>query len=65
VRSAEVAPGDTVIVMGIGGIGASALQGAAHAGATTVVAVDPVAHKREWAAQFGATHHTSTLREPL
>jgi S-(hydroxymethyl)glutathione dehydrogenase/alcohol dehydrogenase len=51
--------------MGIGGIGASALQGAAHAGATTVVAVDPVAHKREWAAQFGATHHTSTLREPL
>ena len=63
VRSAEVAPGDTVIVMGIGGIGASALQGAAHAGATTVIAVDPVARKRGWAAQFGATHAFATIDE--
>ena len=61
--SADVAPGDTVIVMGIGGIGASALQGAAHAGATTVIAVDPVARKREWAAQFGATHAFATIDE--
>jgi S-(hydroxymethyl)glutathione dehydrogenase/alcohol dehydrogenase len=63
VRSAEVAPGDTVIVMGIGGIGANALQGAAHAGASTVIAVDPVAPKREWAAQFGATDAFATIEE--
>jgi NDMA-dependent alcohol dehydrogenase len=63
VNSANVKPGDTVIVMGIGGIGANALQGAAHAGATTIIAVDPVAQKREWAAQFGATHAYETIEE--
>ena len=46
VNSAEVSPGDTVIVMGIGGIGINAVQGAAHAGASHVIAVDPVAFKR-------------------
>ena len=47
VNSAEVAPGDTVIVMGVGGIGINAVQGAAHAGASHVIAVDPVEFKRE------------------
>ncbi len=56
VNSAEVAPGDVVIVMGIGGIGINAVQGARHAGATTIVAVDPVAFKREKAQEMGATH---------
>ncbi|MGH9116087.1 MAG: zinc-binding dehydrogenase, partial [Acidimicrobiales bacterium] len=56
VNSAEVRPGDTVIIMGIGGIGINAVQGAAHAGATNVVAVDPVAFKREKALEMGATH---------
>jgi S-(hydroxymethyl)glutathione dehydrogenase/alcohol dehydrogenase len=63
VNSANVRTGDTVIVMGIGGIGANAVQGAAHAGATTVIAVDPVARKREWAATFGATHAYETIDE--
>ncbi len=63
VNSARVRPGDTVIVMGVGGIGANALQGAAHAGATTIIAVDPVPAKREWAAQFGATHAYATIEE--
>jgi S-(hydroxymethyl)glutathione dehydrogenase/alcohol dehydrogenase len=56
VRSANIRPGATVIVMGIGGIGANALQGAVHAGATTVIAVDPAPFKQEKAAEFGATH---------
>ena len=47
VHSAELTPGDTVIIMGIGGIGINAVQGAAHAGASHVIAVDPVAMKRE------------------
>lgn len=63
VRSADVQPGDTVIVMGIGGIGVNALQGAAHAGATTIIAVDPVAAKEDWAKQFGATHFFTGIDE--
>ncbi|HLH47229.1 MAG TPA: NDMA-dependent alcohol dehydrogenase [Acidimicrobiales bacterium] len=55
VNSAEVRPGDTVIVMGVGGIGINAVQGAAHAGAGHVIAVDPVEFKREKAIEFGAT----------
>ncbi len=43
----RVRPGDVVIVMGIGGIGINAVQGAAHAGASRIIAVDPVALKRE------------------
>ncbi len=63
VNSAQVAPGDCVIVMGIGGIGINAVQGAAHAGATTLIAVDPVEFKRETAMQLGATHAFADIAE--
>ena len=63
VNSAEVGPSDTVIVMGTGGIGINAVQGAVHAGATHVVAVDPVAFKREKALEFGATHAFAGIAE--
>jgi S-(hydroxymethyl)glutathione dehydrogenase/alcohol dehydrogenase len=63
VNSAQVRPGDTVIIMGIGGIGINAVQGAAHAGASNVVAVDPVAMKREKALQLGATHAFADIAE--
>lgn len=63
VNSAKVQPGDTVIVMGIGGIGANALQGAAHAGALTIIAVDPVATKQDKAKLFGATHFYTSIAE--
>ena len=56
VNSGAVRPGDTVIVMGIGGIGINAVQGAKHAGASNIIAVDPVAFKREKAQELGATH---------
>jgi S-(hydroxymethyl)glutathione dehydrogenase/alcohol dehydrogenase len=56
VHSAEVRPGDTVVVMGIGGIGACAVQGARCAGALNIVALDPVPFKREKAEEMGATH---------
>jgi NDMA-dependent alcohol dehydrogenase len=55
VNAGGVRPGDTIIVMGIGGVGINAVQGAAHAGASNVIAVDPVAFKREKALEFGAT----------
>lgn len=63
VHDAGIAFGDTVIVMGIGGVGINAVQGAAHAGATNVIAVDPVAFKREKAGELGATHAVSTMDE--
>ncbi|MFT3660971.1 MAG: NDMA-dependent alcohol dehydrogenase [Gordonia sp. (in: high G+C Gram-positive bacteria)] len=55
VNAAEVSAGDVVIVMGVGGIGINAVQGAVHAGASAVIAVDPVAFKRDTAVKFGAT----------
>jgi S-(hydroxymethyl)glutathione dehydrogenase/alcohol dehydrogenase len=63
VNSAAVGIGDTVIVMGIGGIGISAVQGAAHAGASHVIAVDPVAFKREVALKLGATHAVESIAD--
>nr|WP_225955630.1 NDMA-dependent alcohol dehydrogenase [Amycolatopsis lexingtonensis] len=58
-----VRAGDTTVVYGIGGIGINAVQGAAHAGAKYVVAVDPVEFKRETALKFGATHAFATAAE--
>jgi NDMA-dependent alcohol dehydrogenase len=63
VNSAEVRPGHVVIVEGVGGIGMNAVQGAAHAGATVIIAVDPVAFKRDSSAAFGATHAVATMDE--
>jgi NDMA-dependent alcohol dehydrogenase len=63
VNSAQVQPGHTVIVMGVGGVGINAIQGASHAGAANVIAVDPVALKRENAQQVGATHGVETMEE--
>jgi NDMA-dependent alcohol dehydrogenase len=54
--SAGTRPGDTVVVIGVGGVGMNAVQGARIAGAKYVVAVDPVEFKREIAPSFGATH---------
>lgn len=63
VRSANIPAGGVAIVMGVGGIGAMALQGAVHAGARTVIAVDPQPFKRETAATFGATHAFADIQE--
>ncbi|WP_030569423.1 Zn-dependent alcohol dehydrogenase [Streptomyces aureocirculatus] len=53
---ARVAYGDSVVVIGTGGIGLNVLQGARIAGATTIVAVDNDPAKEAPARQFGATH---------
>jgi S-(hydroxymethyl)glutathione dehydrogenase/alcohol dehydrogenase len=62
-NSAGIAVGDTVIVIGVGGIGINAVQGALHIGAANIIAVDPVAFKRESALAFGATHAVDTVEE--
>ncbi|MGD9701780.1 MAG: NDMA-dependent alcohol dehydrogenase [Acidimicrobiia bacterium] len=65
VYAAEVKPGDTVAVVGVGGIGANAIQGARLAGATRIIAIDPIEFKREKAMEFGATHTASSMAEAL
>src|SRR5690625_1302524 len=56
VRTADIRPGDDVAVVGVGGVGMSALQGAVAAGARNVFVIDPVDWKRDQALKFGATH---------
>lgn len=65
VYAAEVKPGDDVVVIGIGGLGASAIQGARLAGAERIFAIDPVPFKLEMATKFGATHTASSVEEAL
>lgn len=65
VYAAEVTPGDTVIVVGAGGIGANAIQGARIAGAKRIVAIDPIEFKREKAMEFGATHTAASMTDAV
>jgi S-(hydroxymethyl)glutathione dehydrogenase/alcohol dehydrogenase len=54
-NTAKVEAGSSVAVIGCGGVGISAIQGARATGAAQIVAVDPVASRREAALRFGAT----------
>lgn len=62
---AAVRGGDAVVVIGAGGIGTAAIQGARINGAAWVVAVDPVELKQKTALQFGATHAVGSVAEAL
>jgi len=55
INTARVRPGDTVAVIGCGGIGLNAVQAAAIAGAGRIIAIDRVASKLDLATTFGAT----------
>ncbi|MFI1012706.1 Zn-dependent alcohol dehydrogenase [Streptomyces sp. NPDC020965] len=55
INTAEVAVGSSVAVIGCGGVGVSAIQGARLKGAAQIVAVDLIASRREAALRFGAT----------
>ena len=63
VNVADVRAGDTVVVIGTGGIGVNAVQGAAMAGAANVIAVDPVEMKQEFAQTMGATHAAASIED--
>jgi len=56
VNTAPVGKGDTVAVIGCGGVGDAAIAGASYAGARQVIAVDRDPRKLAWATGFGATH---------
>jgi NDMA-dependent alcohol dehydrogenase len=61
--AADVQAGETVVIIGLGGIGMNAVQGAAMAGARHVIAVDPVDWKRGKSELFGATHAAASIEE--
>ncbi len=63
VNTAKVAPGSSVVVVGTGGVGLNSVQGAALAGAKTIVALDLADGKLEAARSFGATHTINTANE--
>ncbi len=65
VNIADVRPGETVIVAGVGGIGINAVQAAAAAGAERIIAIDPVEFHRDQAKRFGATHTFASMAEAI
>jgi S-(hydroxymethyl)glutathione dehydrogenase/alcohol dehydrogenase len=56
-------PGDVVVVVGVGGLGTSAVQGARMAGGQHIVAIDPIAYRREMSLKFGATSTAASITE--
>lgn len=62
VNRAQVKPFNSVVVVGAGGVGINAIQGAAYSGAYPIIAVDVVESKLDMALAFGATHTMSASR---
>jgi S-(hydroxymethyl)glutathione dehydrogenase/alcohol dehydrogenase len=62
-NTTDVSPGETVCVVGCGGIGLAAVNAAKIAGAGKIIAIDPVAEKRAVAEKLGATHTYDPMAE--
>jgi S-(hydroxymethyl)mycothiol dehydrogenase len=63
VNTGGVGRGDSIAVIGCGGVGNAAIAGAALAGASTIIAVDVDDRKLDWAKGFGATHTVNSRDE--
>jgi S-(hydroxymethyl)glutathione dehydrogenase/alcohol dehydrogenase len=63
INTAQVRPGSSVVVIGTGGVGLNAVQGAALAGAHPIIAIDILENKLAAARVFGATHTIDAARE--
>jgi Zn-dependent alcohol dehydrogenase len=63
VRSSQVQLGDTAVVVGLGGLGMSAVQGFRYAGAANIIGIDPVVGKHALARKLGATHTVASIDE--
>jgi NDMA-dependent alcohol dehydrogenase len=64
-NTAGVRPGESLVVMGCGGIGLNAVQGGRLAGAQPLIAVDVADNKLEYAKELGATHTVNASREDV
>jgi S-(hydroxymethyl)mycothiol dehydrogenase len=62
VNTGNVGRGDSVAVIGCGGVGDAAIVGARLAGASTIIAIDRDDKKLRWAADLGATHTINAAR---
>ncbi|WP_379551690.1 Zn-dependent alcohol dehydrogenase [Qipengyuania sp. DGS5-3] len=62
-NAANITPGETVVVVGCGGVGLAAINAAKIAGAGMVIAADPLEEKRALAKVLGATHTIDALAE--
>jgi S-(hydroxymethyl)glutathione dehydrogenase / alcohol dehydrogenase len=67
VNRAKVEPANSVVVIGVGGVGLNAIQGAAICGAYPIIAVDRLDNKLEASRKFGATHvvNTTKVKDPV
>lgn len=65
IQLGDVKPGDTVVVLGAGGIGNLLAQVAAHAGATTIIVSEPIESRRQRALENGATHVIDPTRQDV
>ncbi|OLM12627.1 Formaldehyde dehydrogenase MscR, NAD/mycothiol-dependent / S-nitrosomycothiol reductase MscR [Pseudonocardia sp. Ae717_Ps2] len=66
INTGGVGRGDSIAVIGCGGVGDAAIAGATLAGATTIIAVDTDPRKLKWAEEFGATHTVNaTEQDPV
>lgn len=63
INRAKVEPGSSVVVIGAGGVGLNAIQGASLSGARAILAVDMADEKLEFAKVFGATHVFNPQRD--
>ncbi len=64
-RTVQVGPGDSVVVVGIGGLGLNTIQACAMSGASTIIAVDLHEEKLVMAKKFGATHTIKSNRDVM
>lgn len=62
---AGVQSGDTVVVVGIGGVGANAIQGARMNGAANIIAIDTNPDRHDTATEFGATHFFTDFEDAV
>jgi Zn-dependent alcohol dehydrogenase len=65
VNAARVEKGSSAVVLGCGGVGLSVVQGAVHACASKIIAVELNRHRLDLAVQFGATHTPSSLHATI
>lgn len=63
INTSGIRPGDTVAVIGTGGVGLNAISGAKIAGASTIIAIDVNDEKLEFSKRFGATHTINSTKE--
>jgi len=65
INTGGVGRGDSIAVIGCGGVGDAAIAGANLAGASTIIAVDTDPRKLEWAKRFGATHTVNAKEQDV